>query len=173
MNARQITCSIVLLLVVAAAASSAPIVPSGPNLAHDVLSLAGISKVALDVEEMTPLLRAAGLSAGKVKLAWSKALQGAGIEVVDDDVDVPRLHLRTKASVEEGLTGIGFASYLQVWQPVRIERLDRKLKVPTYVYVMGGVDSAENIASTANKSFRILINGFIERVRIASKAVDS
>ena len=164
----------VLLLLPATAlvCISAPNLPAGGKVGDDVLSLAHISEVALDIQPLTRRLRDRGMTAEKVVDAWTEALSDAGIQVGEDDGETPVLRLETKASVEEGLTGICFASYLKVLQPVHVPRLNRTLMVPTYVYVMGGMDSEQALADTATTAMNILLNGFVDRVELASGRVE-
>jgi hypothetical protein len=150
---------------------SAPRLPSGPNLTDGELSLAHITKVRLDVEPLNHLLQDTTLTRKRITDAWTETLASVGIEVVDDDPEVPVLKLSTKASVEKQLTGRCFATYLEVIQPVYIKRLDRTLMVTTFIYVMGGIDSEQNLSGTVWTAFNILVNGFIERVNLATKVV--
>ncbi len=176
MNLLRIRLALIAVLLLLPATAlvciSAPSLPGEAKLGDDVLSLAHITEVALDIQPLTRRLRDRGMSAAKIAAVWSETLADAGIHVADDDGKTPVLRLETKASVEEGLTGICFASYLKVLQPVHVPRLDRTLMVPTYVYVMGGMDSEQALSDTATAALNILLNGFVDRVALATARVE-
>lgn len=157
-----------VLPMTALVSSSAPTLPRGQRVGDDVLSLAHLAEVALDIQPLTRCLKDRGMTAGKVTAGWSEALADAGIGVIEADPDTPVLRLETKATTDPELTGTCFAAYLKVLQAVHVPRLNRTLMVPTYVYVMGGMDRERVLADTATAAINILLNGFIDHVELAT-----
>lgn len=167
---RLILAAIVFVLpMTALVSSSAPTLPRGKKVGDDVLSLAHLTEVALDIQPLTQCLKDRGMTAGKVAAAWSEALSDAGIGVVEPDAGTPVLRLETKATTDPELTGTCFAAYLKVLQEVHVSRLNRTLMVPTYVYVMGGMDRERVLADTATAAINILLNGFIDHAELATE----
>ncbi len=154
-------------------AVSAPFLPPPPRVSDETLSLARVEKVRLEIAPLAAQLANVGLSAKRIEADWREKLTAAGIKVANDDPQAPRLRLQTKATDDEDLPGgTGFSSYLKLYQRVHVPRLNRKLEVPTFTYLMGGIENAEDLAAATQQSLDIVIIRFIEQVELAGSALD-
>ena len=76
--------------VVALAVVAAPVLPTRRALPKEVLSLAGLSQVQLDLKPFPDALLNAGVRRDQVEASWRKQLARAGIEVTTEP-DAPTL----------------------------------------------------------------------------------
>ena len=151
-----------------------PITQNKPKYGDDLLSLGRIDNVRLEIKPLAPPLHGLGLSIERIKQDWSKELKEAGIKVVEEGADTPLLQLKTKAGGDRDLPGgLGFVSYLTLSQPVYVKRLDRTLEVPTYIYVVGGVDTDEGLLESMKATCDGLISIFIDRITLATRVLAS
>ena len=155
--------------VVALAVVAAPVLPTRRALPREVLSLAGLTDVQLDLKPFPEALLDAGVQRDQVEASWRKQLAAAGIEVTTEP-DAPTLSLRvdvvTERSVPSAMTTLVFIS---LEQDVQLKRLERDMVLPTFTHYSVNLESKDRM----NKMFRPLIDGvlgkFIMLVERATK----
>lgn len=149
---------------------AAPVAPTRRALPDEIMVLADIKKVNLDIREFSPLLKNAGLLARNVEVEWEKELEKAGLEVVDDaGPDVATLQVDSRAADDADIPdGVGFATFLKVYRPVRVEGFDKPMRLPIYVDVTGGADNEDDLGETSFATVKMLLTNFISRQKVAT-----
>lgn len=149
---------------------AAPIAPVRRTLPDEIMVLADIKKVQLDIREFAPLLKQAGLNSRRVEDNWREQLSKAGLEVVDDiGPDVVTITLDSRAADDANIPdGVGFATFLKVYRPVRVDGFDEPMRLPVYVDVTGGADNEDDLGETAFSTVKTLLGNFVRGYKLAT-----
>ena len=154
------------VIAVGAAALAGPMLFDETKLTDEVQSLAGLTKLAVEIEPLPGDLREHGLTAERVRDDWVERLKAAGFEIVTGR-EHPRLFLKVRSGTEPE-SGYAFVIDMKLYQPVRIERLDRTLNVPTYSTGALGLVTSDLLGKQIQAALDRKIRRFIELVRQAT-----
>lgn len=126
---RVIICAVFASL--AAVAIAAPIRPTQPKLPDEVIALAGIKEVFVQVDPIPPAAKNAGIDQKLLTDAFREEVERVGLKVVDRN-DVPKVVFQVMApTYREHDDVIGVMTIVAVHQPVTIKRTGDDLTVPT------------------------------------------
>ena len=154
---------------VALAVVAAPVLPARPVLPTEVLSLAGLSQVQLDLKPFPDELLDADVRRDQVKASWRKRLARAGIEVTTEP-DAPTLSLRvdvvTERSVPAAMTTLVFIS---LEQDVQVKRLGRDTVLPTFTHYSVNLESKDRMTELFGPLIDGVLDKFIMLVERATK----
>ena len=159
---------IVLAGLVVGIGLAGPVLLDEQKLPDDAMSLAGLEKLTVDIEPFPGSLTEKGLSADLIRNRWIKQLEKADFKIVEGR-DHPRLWLKVRAGSEPTVPGgYAFAVELKLFQPVRIERLDRTLNVSTYTTGALGMVPTKDLRRDVDRALDKRIRRFIELVKQAT-----
>lgn len=159
--------AVVTVLVVAALVWAAPIVQKSPAISDEFLTLAQIDTVQLNIM-LDPALTKAGIKLEDIYDDWKGLLKAANITVDEGDAaeDMKTISMIFVLRKHEQVTNAtAYLGLLMLKQPVRIERLDRTLVIPTYTGVQVGLTPNNKIANSTRKALTTLISNFLKRAR--------
>lgn len=165
--------SLLLLVSLVAMATAAPILPDGPHLTDEMMSLAGLSRFRVRIRPITPeVAQMTRLSDQVIAEQWKTKLRRAGFEVADGtDTGDPLIELQMQGGSDTGVPdGFSFSATIELLQKVRIERLDRELMVPTYSYAMSGLETSQNLRDSARRVTERLLATFVRQCKTATAA---
>jgi hypothetical protein len=164
-----LTASIVLLA--AGWALSGPLLPKpSRQLPGSWESLANISRIRLVIFDMSAELKRKDITADAVKKDWQQKLLDAGFKIASEK-DLPSLELSVVAATDEAMEGnVLVIQTLVFQQTAHFERLGRDLVVPTYSHAISTMEPAQKVPPVINRNLATLINTFIERAALASRA---
>ena len=120
---------------------AAPVFTEQINLPDEVISLARIKRLRIDVKDMPNHPATRGVKKTEVHARCVRMLKKAGLEVTDDPTD-PVLTIGLSIYDDgEGTDTLALVVIIGVYQPVRLGRLDldRELVVPTISLLDGRV----------------------------------
>ncbi len=163
--------AVLAILLLALGVMAAPIFGQRSNLPDELLSLANITKVTLDVNggALPEEFLEAGVTSEKLTGAITKRLTDAGYQVVDGDAR-PRLVFTalvlTDASVPDTL---GFIVFFDVVEDVRLHRLERDFTLPTSTLSAHGVRSRKLLAEGVMQELDRTLDRFIEWGKLATQ----
>ena len=153
-------------------ALAGPVLFDEPKMPDDAMSLAGIEKLAVEVKPFPGSLVELGITADLIRDRWIKRLKEADFEIVEGR-DQPRLWLEMRVGGDPDLgEAYAFIARIRFIQPVRIDRLDRTLSVPTYVTGAYGMLPPDRLRSEITRTLDERINTFISKVRDATQYVE-
>ena len=150
-------------------ALAGPVLFDEPKMPDDVVSLAGIDKLAIEIKPFPGSLEDVGVTTDLIRDRWIKRLKEADFEIVEGR-DQPRLWLDMRARSDPALgETYAFIARIRFIQPVYIERLDRTLNVPTYVTGAYGMLPPDHLRSDITRVLDERINTFISKVKDATQ----
>ena len=157
------------LLVVAGLAAgltvgalAAPMLLDEQGLPDDAMSLAGLEKLSVEIEPFPGSLTDKGLTADLIRKRWIKQLEQAGFDVVEGGRH-PRLWLKIRVGTYPDVPDAhAFVAEMKLFQPVRIERLDRTLHVSTYTTGTLGLSPGRDLRGDVERTLDNRIRKFIE-----------
>lgn len=140
-----------------------------PPLPPDVMSLAGVRKLGVRVQPFSPALQEAGFKALRVRQIWIERLLESGFQIVDDP-NQPYVLLAVHTGNIKGEGGQrAFGIQFKFFQPLRFERLNRTLNVPTYASGGFGMAGATVLQEQIERSLNARIEVFIALVDKATQ----
>ena len=149
--------------------NAAPLRLKQAELPESVRSLAALDRVRLRVE-VAALLSDIGLTRDYIVNELTNRLTDAGIEVVDNDKEVPELLFQGRALMEPKVeNGLAYAYLIALRQHSHVMRLDRGLTVPTFVHPVMGLEPMDAATAQSKKNAVRLIEGFIYEVQRATE----
>ena len=153
-------------------ALAGPMLFDEKKMPDDEMSLAGIEKLAVDVQPFPGSLEELGIKADFIRDRWIKRLKEADFEIVEGR-DQPRIWLEMRAGSDPELgEAYAFIARIRFIQPAHIERLDRTLNVPTYVTGAYGLLPPDRLNSEITRVMDERINAFISKVKDATQYVE-
>ena len=160
--------SIAGLVCLGALLQAAPILPEVTRASQQQRSLEGIERVRLRIDPLPDPIRKLGIKAAALRKRWTKQLEAGGLAVGADDQDVPTLRFMISAVTARRVPGaVAFNPYLTLEQPVRFERLDASIVVPTYAHVICGLEADGDVRKSVVLTADRMIYRFIEAYRRA------
>lgn len=164
-------CALAFLLGYGLTGSAAPIIPEKKRLEDQIRSLAALKRVQLVLDPMPKEIRDAGLESRDLAERWKKRIAASGLEVVEDK-DAPMLHLSLSTVTDDKLPGgIAFNPFLSLEQSAHIDGIETRLTVPTYLHIMVGLDTAENLKDTVNTTLEGMLGRCLSAYAAAVKEV--
>lgn len=164
----SVTCSGLSLMCVAS-----PILPGiEPNHGlDDVISLAGLEQVRLDIKPIPRQLAAQQITVNLLRKRAVAALGNRELEVVEDS-DAPTLEFTILEVSDPAVPGaLAFSTRLSLFQNAQVDRLDRKLVVPTYTTSNISIDLNQKVKETFALSIEQVLERFSDAVRVGTLAV--
>ena len=164
-----------LVGLTAAWVRSAPIMGQAKAKVTDsILSVGRIDTIRLDIRPMPDDMAALGITTDSVRNRWSKALERANMRVLaaDDDAEaVGTLKLSVASGVDEEASPDAVLCYLLLsfQQPVRLDRFERSLFVPTYYKVIADITPKDALEVSLNDNLNFLVEHFITHARKADR----
>ena len=161
--------SIAGLVCLGALLQAAPILPEVSRASQQQRSLEGIERINLQIDPLPDPIRKLGIKAAALRKRWTKQLEAGGLAVGDDDDQgAPTLRFMISTVTDSGVPGaVAFNPYLTLEQPVRFERLDASIVVPTYAHVMCGLEADGDVRKSVLLTADRMIHRFIEAYRRA------
>ena len=149
-------------------ATAAPFVPPQVALPAELLSMAQLERVRVEVSELPDIFEKAGLTRDKVVQTLRVELRGAGV-AVEDDPDLPRLVV-TLASLRDGAQpdAVGVYIVFGLHQAVTLHRLGRDMVVPTATLATGRLTSRAHLATTLRRELDQMVQRLTRSIRQAS-----
>ena len=169
-----------LMLVAAAvaimsapAAWSAPMVRGKRSPPGDVLSLARIRVIRLEIKSMPADLVELEITAEAVREKWKQRLANAGIRVAEEgdaDENMPSMTLSVATGVDPDVSSEGVLSIMLLTfrQPARFDRFDRPVTVSTYIKTLAEITLKDGLKAATNTNLKLLIENVVRDVRIAN-----
>ncbi len=152
--------------------TAAPILPGARRAAaipDPTRSLKDIRQVRLNIEPIAATVVEAGLTIPAIRRQWTERLIANGIEVVDDD-SIPLLSLFVNEIGDPAIPNAkGYVMTLHVIQPVKLDRIDLSVKVPTFVFMIAGVETPDRLPDSVRDSATHMIDVFVRSVQVATR----
>lgn len=141
-----------------------PLLPEKPNVPREVLSLAGLETVKLEVAPFPRPLLDAGILPGEVERRWQERLGEENIEVTTDPND-PTLKLRIDLVTDVSLPSAVVALiFITLEQDVHLKRLDRDIVLPTFTNYLVSLDTRERTMETMPTGIERVLEKFITMI---------
>ena len=133
-------------------------------------SLKGIRQVRLNIQPIAATVVEAGLTIPIITKQWIDRLKSSGFELVDD-ASAPLLSLFVNEIGDPAIPNAkGYVMTLHVIQTVKIERMDLNVNVPTFVYMIAGLEPQDKLADSVKSTATSMIDIFIRSVQAADAA---
>ncbi len=161
--------TLLMVLTIAVVAWSAPIKETPQRaIPPQVYSLADLDRISVGFALPLPdELRSAGMTEQKILAACAKELSDAGFEIVAD-ADAPRLQMIAILATDDlSPNQRGYALLATIDQPVRVQRLEQTLVLPTYVDLVVGLNAKVQMKRQLKVGFDKLVTNLIKRARLA------
>ncbi len=143
---------------------------SAQQLTEEMQTLSGLTSVRLIVRPLGEPLEDAGLTPAHVQTRLEKRLVVGGLEVADPDSNAPLLEVGGWSAGDENVPGgVAFTLYLKLHQRVQVERNHKRLVVPTYVKIAGGLQPEGALAAEARTVLDLMLKEFIFLVGYTSE----
>ena len=160
---------IVLAGLIVGIGLAGPVLMDEQKLPDDAMSLAGLEKLAVDIEPFPGSLTDKGLNADLIRNRWVKLLEQADFDVVEGGRH-PRLWMKVRAGSEPAVPGgYAFVVEMKLFQRVHIERLGRTLNVSTYTTGALGMVPNKDLRRDVERALDKRIRKFIELTKQATR----
>lgn len=159
------------LFVFSMVLNAAPMLSRRQTSSSDVIrSLANIDRLRIAVD-VVPEFVGAGITIEEVERHLQRELEKSGIEIVGEGgANVPTLLVRAYVVTDDQVPdGITFAYYLRLYQDVHVERLQKRLVVPTFRLMLLHLEHRDAFADQAIKALDQIVDQFIAAVGSASE----
>ncbi|MAE63832.1 MAG: hypothetical protein CMJ18_06125 [Phycisphaeraceae bacterium] len=158
-------------LLAAAHVDAAPMLPVTQALAGDVQSLAGIERVRMKVNVSSSVQGLEKHAVPTMTRMFRQILKKRGLKVVDDDPDAPMLRIAVQTHRSTELPGAVAAVYhVSVTQDVVVERLGKKVNLPTYSVIHGMLFPEARVRGEIDRPAVALVNHIVSKIRVATSA---
>ena len=171
-RSRTISTALVVLIIasIGFSAAGAPIIPTEKKPEDSVLSLGKVKQVEVVVDHLAPELRTAGVNEEEIKTRWTKRLEEEHFEVADGK-GYPKLVLKSVTTIDQDVpNAVAYVLVMRFEQPVRIDRLDETLFVPTYSETLLGQETVTHLGHAAILNATRAVDLFIDSVKKANKS---
>lgn len=160
------------MLTIALNLTAAPILPGARTRAtipDPTRSLKDITAVRLQVQPIAAAIVETGLTIPAIRQHWAERLRANSIEIVDDPT-APLLSLYINEIGDPAVPRAkGYVMTLHVIQSVTVNRVELSVEVPTFVYMIAGVEHKDRLADSVRDSARAMVDVFIRSVEVASR----
>ena len=164
---------IVLAGLVAGIVLAGPVLPSKPAVADEVISLANLKRLQLDVQ---PLLGVPGDTEGlheHLTDRLRRQLTDADVEIVEDRT-APRLVMQvTGTTHRDHGPVVGLTVILTLYQQVTVERLDRSLNTPTAVIVSTRLAGPDQVKPALEQRVTFLTKSLLDYIDNGTTAMSN
>ena len=159
-----IACALVGVLVVVAAAG--PLLPEARQMPDEVLSVAELKQVTIEVSPLQSELKVLGANKALAEQTFTEELREIGLEVLEEQsTHIPHLVLTVRAKTDpKQPEAISIVTFLATEQEVDLKRLDRTFKLPTNVVV-------DVFLTTVGEANREVVNRVRHTVQLLERAV--
>jgi len=165
--------AILSLLVASLNLTAAPILSGrrrGAALHDSMRSLKNIRQVRLNITPIAATVTEAGLTVPIITRQWTERLKSNGFEIVED-TEAPLLRLFINEIGDPAIPNAkGYVMTLHVIQNVKLARVDLSVNVPTFVYMIAGLEPQEKLPDSVRSSATNMIDVFIRAVQKATRA---
>ncbi|MAE63943.1 MAG: hypothetical protein CMJ18_06685 [Phycisphaeraceae bacterium] len=172
-KSRSLLVAIPAVTLIGWACLAGPFVPPRPEISDELVSLARIRKLSVAFEADDDALRKAGFTTSRAMGHIHKRLTEAGIEVVEQGKsdDVPTLMISILVEAHPGYEElINYTYCLSIEQRAMIERIDRRLRVPTYVFVFGDIATQDELLDALHRVLDDALVAVIECIGHGTRA---
>ncbi|MAE67578.1 MAG: hypothetical protein CMJ18_25250 [Phycisphaeraceae bacterium] len=151
--------------------TAAPVLPGGgPKVPDELLSLADVKAIRLDAGPLPRRLLGIGADTEAYRQVIRKALKESGFEISEDE-DAPMLVSRVLVNEDPEHPGtIAIQHVIALRQRVVVDRLDRRLVVPTASVSIVTLASHDNAAAKLDSAVRRNLRTFQLMVNRATNA---
>ena len=161
--------TIVVTAILLSTGIAAPIMRT-TRVSQEMQTLAGIHRIHFMVMPLPAPIENIGVTAAKVRGHCSKMLEHAGFKLVEEGRSEVILRLSAFYRSSESVPNAsGFVWFLTFEQPVRIERLDHSLRIPTWTGADIGIESNDRLDQTMMEGLDRAIDGFLMKWKVASR----
>lgn len=163
--------AIAIVVFAAITSMGAAILHTNKHISDEDLSLRNITATYLEVIPPSSTLTKHGVNAAEIKTLCTDLLRGEGIDVLDEpDASMPTLQLimMDKTAESDASNAIAVCVYLTLQQPVLVERIDRRMRLPTWSTLDMQVRAPKTIEASTNASIQIVMNHFHNIIRRAN-----
>ncbi len=142
-----------------------------PELQEMLQSLATIDRVRVSVHRLPPELRRRQMTREAVRKQLEQSLERGGVRVVETGV-APRVELLLVVATDPDVAGaLAFNVRLMVHQTVLVDRLQRRLTVPTFADFVVGIEPEAEMTATVRSSIDVLAEKLTRAIRAATAVV--
>ena len=142
-----------------------------PKLPDQIRSLAQVQRVRIGIDSIPGAVTKLGITAESIREQWGQTLTDEGYEVVEPDVDAPKVNLRIMYLSDPIVPDAGaYTCVLTVEQAARIGSADEPLHVPTFLTALMGLETEKNLKNSLEKAIRDALRQFIEIQKRAAAA---
>lgn len=167
---RAAAAALVLASVAAVAALAAPFVPGRRPLPPEVLSLADLTVLQLEVADLSSTYTDAGLRSENIRDQVTRRLTDAGIELREDS-DMPRLVVKLATLVDEDQPdAVCVYVVMGIHQDVTVNRLKRSMLLPTATVATGKLCTKAKLVGVAQDEVGNLTDRITRFIRQATEA---
>ena len=155
----------VCVVLVTLAVQAAPFMAPRANVPDELRCLSGLVSVQLEFQEIPEALAEHGLRMSEVEALALRLLQQEGFDIVEDPT-APTFVVSFRVMEDESVPGVlGFATFVEVKQKVRVVRLDDdELTLPTATLLAYGLKKDRDVSAAALERIEFTIRtlvGFI------------
>lgn len=166
---RRTLFAIIFLLLLTLAVIAGPIFADRNQYPDELLALANITEVAIEINPLPMEFTEAGITADKIRDKVKARLTQAGYTVVEGDFS-PRLSFTALTLTDPSVPDtVGFVVFFDVVQHIRIHRLDRDFVMPTSTLSAQGVRSRKLLNDGVMKELDNTLDKFIEWEKLATE----
>lgn len=166
----RVRLAIAIVVFSAITSMGAAILHTNKQISDENLSLRNITATYLEVIPPSPTLTKHGVNAANIKTLCTDLLHEEGIDVLDEpDDSMPTLQviMITKVAESDASNAVAVCVYLTLQQPVLVERIDRRMRLPTWSTLDMQVRAPKAIEASTNASVQIVMNHFHGIIRQA------
>lgn len=135
----------------------------------DVMSLADLAEVHVEVAPLPPALNSLNITLKDVESHLIDRLMNCSIQVVTDE-DAPKVKLQIEAAQDDVAPDTyAFCATLSLSQPVHVKRVDRHLHTPTYHHTRLGLFPKKETAEMILVCINLITDDLAEKVVVATE----
>ena len=159
----------VCVVLVSLAVQAAPFMTPRAKIPDELQCLSGLASVQLEFQEIPEALAEQGLRMSEVETMSHRLLQDEGFDIVEDPT-APTLAISFRVMEDESVPGIlGFATFVEVKQKVRLVRLDDdEMTLPTATLLAYGLKKDHDVSAAALRRLEFTIRKLVGFVSAAS-----
>ncbi|MAE67286.1 MAG: hypothetical protein CMJ18_23740 [Phycisphaeraceae bacterium] len=171
MNRAATGAAIAIALILVTVCVAAPIMGRGQRMRGEDLSVGRLETVSVLAYPAPEWIRRRGVNRDDLAVMLRRRMTEAGIPVVDEpDDEVPTLKIVILDAEHQPADDPkrGFCVHLTLEQRVHVERLDRKLNLPTWSTLHLGVVAPDDVNEGVKAGLKQVMDHFLKMNRIAT-----
>ena len=156
--------------VVSLALRAGPILPGSitTDAPDEARSLAGLKRVRLEVLPLPQLLRDAGVRPSRLGRILVGPLADSGVEVANDP-ELPRVAVKIFAATDaKQAAAVSIGVVVAVHQSVKVQRLDRQLRVPTASVTTVSLATRDTVRAVVEHELRAVADALQRIIRVTT-----